>query len=239
MNQQKKQNIVYGLHTVRSVLKYQPKRAKKLFIARNTLAKDLVSQSQSIGIPHELSERDYLEQKFNVGKEAQGVVLLCSPFSYVPLNEMLADTKRILVLDSWQDPVNLGRAARAAVCFGADGIVICKDRSAHITPLAEKAAVGALSQIKVSMVVNWASALKKIKEENFFLYGADEGGEIALKDCDFASKVALMIGQEGEGLRNISKKYCDITVRIPMANDDICLNAADSALIMLYELYVR
>jgi 23S rRNA (guanosine2251-2'-O)-methyltransferase len=239
MNQQKQQNIVYGLHTVQAVIKYQPKRAKKLFIARNTLAKDLILEGQSIGIPHELSERDYLEQKFKVGKEAQGVVLLCSPFSYVPLNDMLVDAKKILVLDSFKDPVNLGRAARAAVCFGADGIVICKDRSAHVTPLAEKAAVGALSQIKVSMVVNWASALKKIKQENFFLYGADERGEVILKDCDFAAKVALMIGQEGEGLRNISKQYCDIIVRIPMANNDICLNAADSALIMLYDLFAR
>lgn len=232
-------NFIYGTHTVKAVLSYQPKRAQRLFIARNQALEELISLSKAINIPYEIIDRSLLEQKFKVNREAQGVVLLCKPFIYTPLTDLLDHAHKIIVLDLLQDPVNIGRIARAALCFGADGIVICQNRSASITQAAEKAAVGALSRLKVSMIVNWASALKKIKENNFFLYGADERGDITLKQCDFAAKVALVIGQEGEGLRNISKQYCDVLVRIPMANNDICLNAADSALLMLYDLHSR
>lgn len=229
-------NIVYGLHTVLAVLKHQPDRAKKLLVARTSDHEELVTLARRQGISFEQVDRDYLQRTFDVSSDAQGVVLQCAPFAYADLDSLIEHKKRLLVLDSWQDSANLGRAARAALCFGADGIIICHDRSASITAASEKAAVGALAQVPVVRVVNLAQALKKIKEAGFFAYGADERGEVSLKECDFASRVALVIGQEGAGLRSLTKKSCDVLVRIPMASPDICLNAADTALIMLYEL---
>lgn len=229
-------NIVYGLHTVMATIQFQPERCKKLLIARQAESKELLGLARQMGVDVESVDRDYLERVFNVGKDGQGVVLLCSPFPYVSLESLIDGGKKILILDSWQDAANIGRAARAALCFGADGMVICKDRSAPINAASEKSAVGALARVPVARVVNLASAIKKIKEAGFFVYGADEGGEVELKQCDFAHKVALAIGQEGEGLRSLTKKSCDVMLRIPMANSDICLNAADTALIMLYEL---
>lgn len=229
-------NIVYGLHTVMATLKFQPERCKKLYIARKTDSKELTNLCHQSGIFYELVEREWLERSFGVSSDAQGVVLQCNPFAYTKLEDLLEHGKRILLLDSWQDAANLGRAARAALCFGADGMVICQDRSAPISPPAEKSAVGALAQVPVARVVNLAAAIKKIKETGFFVYGADEHGDVPLKQCDFADRVALVIGQEGEGLRSLTKKSCDVLVSIPMANTDICLNAADTALVMLYEL---
>jgi 23S rRNA (guanosine2251-2'-O)-methyltransferase len=232
-------DFIYGFHTISAVLKYQPERGKKLFIARkDSLAlKELAIKAQ---VPCELVDRSWLAKKFNVGTEAQGVVLLCSPFSYMELDELIkTKPQKILLLDSLQDSVNLGRSARAALCFGADAMIICKDRSAQINASAEKSAVGALARIPVIRVVNLAVAIKKIKEAGFFVYGADENGEIPIKRCDFANKSALVIGQEGEGLRCLIKKTCDVLIRIPMANTSICLNAADTALLILYELHAR
>lgn len=230
-------SYVYGLHTVSAVLRFEPKRCQKLFVARKDYQnlKDLADKSL---VPIEIVERSFLEKRFAVGSEAQGVVLQCAPFAYADLEDFL-DKKTILVLDCLQDAANVGRAARAALVFGADGIIICKDRSAQITPAAEKAAVGALSQIPVARVVNLASALKKLKDSGFFAYGADMFGDVPVKQCDFADRTLLVIGQEGEGLRELTKKMCDVLINIPMVNQEICLNAADTALLLLYELNRR
>jgi 23S rRNA (guanosine2251-2'-O)-methyltransferase len=228
-------NFIYGFHTVAATIKFQPERCKKLYIARKDDSSWLKKLGDEYGVSSELVERDLLQKKFNIGSDAQGVVLECSPFLYTDDEELINGATTIVVLDSWQDAVNLGRAARAALCFGIDGIVICKDRSAQINALAEKSAVGALARIPVARVVNLSLLFKKLKSSGFFIYGADEKGDISIKDCDFAKKSALVIGQEGAGLRMLVKKSCDMLVSIPMAQSDICLNAADAALLMMYE----
>ncbi len=234
------QNFIYGLHAVMAVLEHQPERAKKLFIARAEDATAIKSLAHRAGIPHEQIDRQNLEKRFKVGSEAQGLVLLCSAFPYVDLNDALKSSpSRILVLDSWQDPANIGRAARGALSFGASLMVMCKDRSASINASAEKSAVGALAQVSVARVTNLAAAIKKIKDAGIFVYGADERGDVTIKRCDFASRAAIVVGQEGAGLRELTKKSCDVLVNIPMSVQDICLNAADTALIFLYELSTR
>jgi 23S rRNA (guanosine2251-2'-O)-methyltransferase len=232
-------NFVYGFHAVEAILRYSPHRAKKLLIARKLDLDELLALAAKANVSVEYIDRAHLENRFALGSESQGLVMLVAPFVYAPLDEILPNASCLLILDTWQDPANLGRAARAALCFGADALVICSDRSAEINSAAEKSAVGALARMPVAKVGNLATAMKKIKEYNFFIYGADERGEIALADCDFAAKKALVIGQEGSGLRELTKKNCDILVNIPMAQKDICLNAADTALVFLYELYRR
>ena len=231
-----KDDFIYGFHAIDQLLRYDAHRARKLFIARKD-HQEIEQRARSLGVSCEYVERDFLERRFRVGSEAQGLVLMCAPFSYTPLEDLLVNpAHKLVILDTWQDSANIGRAARAALCFGASGLIICTDRSAQITSAAEKSAAGALARLPVAPVGNLAGALKKIKEQGFFVYGADERGEISISRCDFASKVAIVIGQEGAGLRELTKKTCDVLVNIPMTNSDICLNAADTALIFLYEL---
>lgn len=231
--------FAYGVHTTTAILKYQPERAKKLYLARKSEL-DIVNLAKQARVDIEYVERSWLEQRFDVGSDAQGVVLLCGQFPYLELESLLfLAPKRLLVLDSWQDAANLGRAARAGLCFGADAMIITKDRSAQINAAAEKSAVGALARMPVVRVTNLAQTLTKIKDAGFFVYGADERGEVSVEKCDFAHRTALVIGQEGDGLRELTKKHCDLLLSIPMANKDICLNAADTALVLLYELHTR
>jgi 23S rRNA (guanosine2251-2'-O)-methyltransferase len=232
--------IIYGFHAVAHILRYAPHRARKIFMARSKDLEELETLALKAGIACEYVDRDFLKRRFGVDKEAQGLILSCTPFIYSPLEEFfLQDAHTLVILDNWQDAVNIGRAARAALCFGASGLVICTDRCAQINSAAEKAAVGALARLPVARVGNLASALRKIKEQGFFVYGADERGTENLMTCDFSSKKAIVIGQEGAGLRDLTKKTCDVLVSIPMVNTDICLNAADSALLFLYEIYKR
>lgn len=230
--------FVYGMHTVMAVLTYQPYRAKKLFITRKQDSDALISLAIQNHIDFEQVERNELEHRFLVSSDAQGVVLVCAGFDYVSLESILAkNPHKILLLDSWQDSVNVGRAARASLAFGADAIIMCKDRSVAINAHAEKAAVGALSQIPVSRVTNLSSAIDILKKHNFFIYGAAQEGDILLHKCDFANKTAIVVGQEGNGLRSLTKKQCDVLVSIQSQN--ICLNAADSAMIFLYQLTIQ
>lgn len=236
---QKNENpyFVYGFHTALAVLNYEPERAKLLYLAREKSSEQLAALATKNSITIQWLDRLTLEKRFNVASGAQGVVLVCKPKPTISLAEVLtSNPKRLLVLDSMQDSVNIGRAARAAKAFKVDAIILCKDRSADINAHAEKAAVGALSQVKVCVVVNLARALEEIKAKNIFVYGADEKGEVGLAQCDFAEKVAIVIGQEGSGIRPLVKKSCDVLVNIPT---DICLNAADAALLFLYQLSVR
>lgn len=235
-----KEQFIYGLHAVEAVLRYSPHRAKKLFLARKNDAVAIEKLASASGVACEYLERGSLEKRFLVGSDAQGIVLLVAPFSYTPLEELLElRAERLVLLDTWQDAANIGRAARAALCFGASGLVICTDRSAEVNAAAEKSAVGALARMPVARVTNLASAMKKIKDAGFFIYGADEHASLSITRCDFAAKVAVVVGQEGSGLRELTKKNCDVLVSIPMAARDICLNAADTALLFLYELNGR
>lgn len=237
---QVKENFVYGVHAVIAVLRYSPHRARKLFIARKKDNEELVALARKAGVACESVERGWLEQRFSLGSDAQGLLLLCSAYVYSTLEEIIErPEQKILVLDSWQDAANIGRAARAALCFGASGIVIAKDRCAEISSAAEKSAVGALARLPVARVVNLAAALKTIQHSGFFVYGADEHDHTPIKQCDFAQKTAIVIGQEGEGLRELTKKHCDVMVNIPMLAPDMCLNAADTAALFLYELSSR
>lgn len=235
MNQSREAYFVYGLHTTTAVMQHQRDRCKKLFIARKSDHASIISVASAQRIPYEIVDRSWLEQRFRVSSDAQGLVLQCKPFPYCDVDNLLGGTKPILILDSWQDAANLGRAARAAICFGASGLVIAKDRAAEINAAAEKSAVGALAQIPVARVVNLSAAIKKIKEANYFVYGADERGDVSLNRLDFADRTAFVIGREGAGLRELTKKSCDFLVRIPMAQSDVCLNAADTSLVLLYE----
>lgn len=234
-----KEYVVYGLHTVLGVLKNQPFRAKKLFIARKDMdeIKNLAIEQK---IHYELVDRHYIEKKFNLSSDAQGLALLCSPYTYLTADEILYKKPKLLILlDELQDSINLGRIARLALSFGADALVICKNNSAKVSPMAEKAAVGALSIVPVVEVGNLSSFIEKLKKINFFIYGADEHGSVDINRLDFADKIAVIIGQEGEGLRSLTKKNCDLLVKIPMKNPNICLNAADAALVFLYQISIN
>lgn len=236
----KSEHFIYGLHAVEAVLRYSPHRAKKLILARKQDSESLMRLAHKAHIACEIRDRGALESQFDVGSDAQGIVLMVAPFDYMPLEDLLQQKgSSIVLLDTWQDAANVGRAARAALCFGASGLVICTDRSAAITAAAEKAAVGALARLPVAQVKNLAMAMHAIKEQGFFIYGADEHGSTGISECDFAQKIAIVIGQEGSGLRELTKKNCDLLVRIPMMAQDICLNAADTALLFLYELNRR
>ncbi len=229
--------LVIGRHAVRATLDFQIERAVELFHTDSPELGDIIALAKAQSVPTRLVDVDFIDG-ITGGREqgaAQGVALVCGPFPYVSvdgLDELPAVT---LALDGVEDPRNLGAAARAANALGAGLVVVPGDRAAQATASAIKASAGALCRIPVARETNFKRGLEILKEKGAWLVGAEADGDRAPWDVDTAGHVVIVIGGEDRGLRRLTREACDFVVSIPMAADDMSLNAADAASLLLYE----
>lgn len=172
-------------------------------------------------------------------RKNQGVVFEIEEFKYLSLEEFLDQFENrisfLIILDQIQDPHNLGAIIRTAVCVGADGVVITKNRSAKITPAVVKVSAGMIFKIPVIIVTNLVNAINKLKEKGIWIYGADMDGKI-LWNVDLKVPLALIMGNEGQGLRRLVKENCDELISIPMKNSVDSLNVSVSMGILAFEV---
>jgi 23S rRNA (guanosine2251-2'-O)-methyltransferase len=172
----------------------------------------------------------------------QGIALEVEPFVYADLDGLLATVSQsesaglLLVLDGIQDPHNLGALIRSAACAGAQGVIIPKDRACGITAAAEKASAGAAETIPVAMVTNIAQALEIMKKAGYWVYGLEGASSRSLYEVDFSGNIALVIGGEGEGIRQLVRKQCDVIMSIPQYGGVGSLNASVAGGIALFEV---
>ncbi|HZV81346.1 MAG TPA: 23S rRNA (guanosine(2251)-2'-O)-methyltransferase RlmB, partial [Geobacteraceae bacterium] len=141
----------------------------------------------------------------------------------------------VIVLDGIQDPHNLGAIIRTAACAGASCVVIPKDRAVGVSPTVEKVAAGATETVPVVQVTNIATTLEQLKEAGFWIYGADEKSGETLYRQKLSGNIAFVIGGEGEGIRPLVRKKCDILFSIPLAGGVNSLNASVAGGIALFE----
>jgi 23S rRNA (guanosine2251-2'-O)-methyltransferase len=150
--------------------------------------------------------------------------------------DAIEGTPLILVLDGIQDPHNLGACLRTADAAGAHLVLICKDRSADITPVVRRAACGAAESLPVIRATNLARVLRKLKERGIWLAGtSDEAGD-ELYATDLTGPLALVMGSEGSGMRRLTSELCDYLVSIPMAGQVESLNVSVATGVCLYEI---
>ncbi len=229
---------VVGRHAVRATLELQPQRAKELFATDSEDLVDIKQHARALGLPvHtvDLAHIDALAGRGDHGA-AQGVVLSCDEFPYVSVDEYDQAPGITLALDGVEDPRNLGAAARAALALGADLVVVPADRAAAVTAAAIKASAGALCQIPVAQEINFRRALDVLKDKGAWIIGAEANGDSPPWKLDTAGPVVLVIGGEDRGLRRLTREACDFVTAIPMAKKGVSLNAADAAVVLLYEV---
>jgi 23S rRNA (guanosine2251-2'-O)-methyltransferase len=167
----------------------------------------------------------------------QGVVAHCRPIAPVTLERMRQVTDAILVLDHIEDPHNLGAMARSALAAGVGGLVISSHRQAPLSPAAFKTASGALESIPVAVVGSIPSALERLKGLGCWIVGLDAGAEQSLFGLQLLTEpVAVVIGAEGAGLAQLTRKRCDVVVSIPMDSRAESLNASVSAALASFEI---
>ncbi|MEA4853987.1 MAG: 23S rRNA (guanosine(2251)-2'-O)-methyltransferase RlmB [Christensenella sp.] len=170
----------------------------------------------------------------------QGIIVQVPAFKYSEMDdifalaEMRGEKPFIMILDSIQDPHNLGAIIRSAEAIGAHGIILGKRRAASLTTAAYKVSCGAAQYIPIVKVTNINHAIEELKEKNVWVAAADMDGQ-PLAASDLRGAYALVIGGESEGIGKLTKELCDIVVKIEMNGKTSSLNAACAASILMYE----
>lgn len=163
----------------------------------------------------------------------QGIILVVDDYEYLNIEDVL-DDEVVVILDHLEDPHNLGAIIRTCEAAGVKSIVIPKDRSVKVNSTVMKVSVGCLENVNVALVSNINLAIDKLKNSGFWIIGTDMKGT-DFKEIDYSGKIALVIGNEGSGINNLTKKKCDFMATIPMKGTVNSLNASVAAALVIYE----
>jgi 23S rRNA (guanosine2251-2'-O)-methyltransferase len=233
---------IYGLHAVRSMLKRHPERVRAVKFAErrdDPRTKEIEELARKGGCAVQRIDARALAQQLG-DVSHQGVIAEIEPLPPWTDDDLVtaletAKDPIILVLDGVQDPHNLGACLRTADACGALAVVVPKDRAAQLNATARKVAVGAAETTPVVSVTNLARALKLLKDAGLWIIGADADGPKLAYEADLKGGVALVLGAEGSGLRELTRKNCDFIVRLPQLGTVESLNVSVAAGMFLYE----
>ena len=181
----------------------------------------------------------YVIEKESESKRHQGFIAYVSDYKYFDLEDIIEDCAEkdglVVVCNEILDPHNLGSIIRVCECAGADGIIIGKDRSASVSDTVMRISAGALNHVKVAKVTNINTAIDKLKDNGFWVYGAEVGGTNIYKS-NLTGKICLVIGGEDSGVKRLTKEKCDGVISIPMFGKVNSLNASVACGIAVYEV---
>ena len=236
-------SYVKGIHPVSALLNDAPERVRVLLVQKNrrdTRMQNLIAAAKTRSVRCEFVEKRRLDRVGGDGH--QGVVADCHALSLATeadledVYETWAAEKLFLVLESVSDPRNLGAALRTAAAAGVNAVLVPKRRSAPLNSAALKAAAGAAERLMIVEVVNLARRLEWFKQRGVWIVGATPEAERGWTEVDFCRDVVIVVGSEGEGLRVLTRKLCDETVTIPMAEAMDSLNVSVATGVLLFEV---
>lgn len=236
--------IIYGSNPVMEALAAGAERIERILISQgrsDKAASIILKAASGARIDCTRVNQDELNALAKGGVHQGVVAVMRSGFSYASLDALIDAWKAsrqsalFLVLDSVQDPHNLGSLVRAAACAGAHGVIIPKDRACEVTATVGKTSAGAIEHVPIAREVNMCSAIKRLKEAGVWVAGVEALGKQNIYKTDLNTDIALVIGGEGKGIRRLVLSTCDFTVSIPMAGAINSLNAAQAGTIALFE----
>jgi 23S rRNA (guanosine2251-2'-O)-methyltransferase len=237
--------IVYGMNPVRELLRAGGEGVAELWLAEGGSRGAAFAELEKLGRGTRAKVRTAPRQKLDrlAGTDRhQGVVAVVADFAYAELEDLLAAAAAsgrpplVVVLDGVEAPHNLGAIIRSAHALGAHGVVIPKDRAVGVTPAVAKASAGAVERCPIARVTNVAQAIESLKEAGVWSVALVMDGDQPLGKLDLKSPTALVLGSEGEGIRPLVRRTCDMSARIPMKGDLDSLSVSASAAIALYEV---
>ncbi len=176
------------------------------------------------------------------GTATQGVVAVLPARALWDLTQILESIRRrnatgfLLILDQIEDPHNLGALVRTAECTGVHGVLIPRFHAAAVTPAVIKASAGATEHIPIAEVTNIVHTIRDLKQEGFWIVGLGAEGDSLYREPDYTVPVALVVGNEGRGIRRLVKEHCDFLVRIPLYGAVGSLNASVAGALVMYEV---
>lgn len=217
--------IIYGINPVIEMLRAGRRRCHEVIIAEGRKEADagrVRDEAARRGAKIKTVSRDEMSELCGTGKN-QGIAARCDPYPYSGPKDIIVAALRdprkgfVLILDGITDPQNLGSLVRTSHLMGVHGVIIPKDNAASITPVVVKASAGATEYQKIAQVTNIAVALLDLKDNDFWVFGADGSSKNLIYSQEFNNcNVAVAMGAEGRGLRRLVKERCDQLLSIPM-----------------------
>ncbi len=237
---------IYGVHAVAGALGNPARQCRRLLLTgdtRDSHGDRLAAAADSNPAPPviEIVARRDIEARLPRDVVHQGVALEAAPLDEMTLDALCHDLKgeeraQIVALDQVTDPRNVGAVMRAAAAFGARAVIVTERHAPTASGSVAKAAAGALERLPLIRVTNLSRALADLKEAGFWCAGLDGDAGSDLGTVDLPSRLILVMGSEGSGLRRLSRENCDYLLRIPIAPESESLNIATAAAVALYAL---
>ena len=235
------QRLIYGFHAVNARLWQNPKSITELYIqeGRNDArTRDVLEKAAAENVRVHFADAARLDA-ISKGARHQGVAgFIDASKNHVHLEDVLENLSEpplLLVLDGITDPHNLGACLRTADAMGVHAVIAPKDKSAGLNATVSKVACGAAETVPYITVTNLARTLRELKEYGIWIVGTDMGGEADLFHCALPESVAWVMGNEGEGMRRLTREACDVLVHIPMFGSVESLNVSVASGVCLYE----
>ncbi|WP_412537169.1 23S rRNA (guanosine(2251)-2'-O)-methyltransferase RlmB [Marinobacter sp. MA] len=234
--------FVFGWHAVEAVLKREPERLQQVWIQtgrQDKRVKSITDTLDSLGVRWKVVHRRELDER--VSGVHQGIVAAVSESREWTEDDLLAQLAGsdkppfLLVLDGVTDPHNLGACMRTADAVGVQAVIVPKDKSASLTPVARKVACGAAETVPFVRVTNLARFLRSLQDQGVWLIGTAGEAKATLYQADFKGPVALVMGAEGKGMRRLTREHCDQLINIPMLGHVDSLNVSVATGVCLYE----
>lgn len=238
-------NILAGRNPVREALERGDVSFEKLLLLQGGRGLDEFRKlATSQGLPFQFVPQAKLDA-MAPGVNHQGVVALVSAASYVDVDDMLSDIAAdidavrqekpiIVILDQIEDPHNFGAILRSSVAAGVRGAIVPVHHSAPLSTVAIKASAGAALRIPIARVTNIADTIEDLKERGYWIVGAAGEGATSMWEMDWDRPLAMVIGNEGSGLRPRVRDGCDYLVNIPILGPVESLNASVAAGVLLF-----
>ena len=236
-------NTITGIHGVREAVE-AGSAFDRILIAKgrqDTRVEEIVQLARRNGIAVRFEDRSQLDRLAN-SKDHQGVVAMVAARASATLEDIIAAANKsqgqqglIVLLDGVEDPHNLGAVVRTALAAGAHGVVIPERRAAGLTDTVSRASAGALAHLPVAKVTNLVRSMEDLKEAGYWLVGLDEAGEKNYTEVDYTTSTGIVMGSEGKGLHELTRKRCDFLVSLPTTGPVKSLNVSVATGVVLFE----
>ena len=224
--------ILYGWHTVKAALENPARRIRRLYATANA-ARRLAEDGVALAVEPELVRPDAIARRLGPDAVHNGLLAEADPLPSPELEEF-EPAGIVLVLDQITDPHNVGAILRTAAGFAVKAVVTTARHSPEATGVLAKSASGALEYVPIVTVQNLARALTTLRERGYLLVGLDSTGDIDLGDAALRMPLALVLGAEGKGLRQLTRTTCDQVARLDLPGRVKSLNVSNAAALALY-----
>jgi 23S rRNA (guanosine2251-2'-O)-methyltransferase len=224
--------ILYGWHTVAAALANPERQIRKLLLTENA-ARRLADENVDTRVTPEIVRPNLIDQRLGPDAVHQGLLAEVDPLPS-PDIDTLAQEGIVLVLDQITDPHNVGAILRSAAAFAVKAIVTTARHSPEATGVLAKSASGALELVPLVLVQNLARALNELNDRGFLTVGLDSEGAEDLGKVELREPLALVLGAEGKGLRQLTRETCTTVARLDMPGEIKSLNVSNAAVLALY-----